>query len=210
MVEGVQASTEDMESAEYRAEEKVARPSVLAPIRGKLTVASVMVLLSSICSVLPFILIVEASRRLLEGSTEGVWPLLMWALAAYAARAILYSGALFWTHSVDADNQLGMRRLISNKLRSVPLGWFNERRSVDVKKLLQDDVEAIHYLVAHAQVEFVAAVSVPVNVTAHPVDAHGAGDLETVKSLGVRRITFGPLWQKWLTEISAQQLASWL
>lgn len=133
MVEGVQASTEDMESAEYRAEEKVARPSVLALIRGKLTVASVMVLLSSICSVLPFILIVEAFRRLLEGSAEGVWPLLMWALAAYAARAILYSGALFWTHSVDADNQLGMRRLISDKLRSVPLGWFNERRSADVK-----------------------------------------------------------------------------
>ena len=133
MVEGVQASTEDMESAEYRAEEKVARPSVLAPIRGKLMVANVMVLLSSICSVPPLILIVEAFRRLLEGSTEGVWPLLMWALAAYAARAILYSGALFWTHSVDADNQLGMRRLTSDKLRSVPLGWFNERRSADVK-----------------------------------------------------------------------------
>ncbi|WP_206501705.1 hypothetical protein [Flaviflexus ciconiae] len=78
------------------------------------------------------------------------------------------------------------------------------------KKLLQDDVEAIHYLVSHAQVEFVAAVSVPVNIAAHPAEVHGAGDLETVKSLGVRRITFGPLWQKWLTEISAQQLASWL
>lgn len=94
MVDGVQASTEDMESAEYRAEEKVARRAVLAPIRGKLMAANVMVLLSSICSVLPFILIVEASRRLLEGSTEGVWPLLMWALAAYAARAILYSSTV--------------------------------------------------------------------------------------------------------------------
>lgn len=72
MVEGVQASTEGMESAEYRAEEKVARPSVLALIGGKLMVANVMVLLSSICSVLPFILIVEAFRRLLERSAEGV------------------------------------------------------------------------------------------------------------------------------------------
>lgn len=56
----------------------------------------------------------------------------------------------------------------------------------------------------------VSAVSIPVNVTAHPVNVHGAGDLATVKKLGVRRITFGPLWQKWLTDMSSQQLATWL
>lgn len=56
----------------------------------------------------------------------------------------------------------------------------------------------------------VDAVSVPLNVTAHPVDGHGAGDLQTLKELGVRRITFGPLWQKWLGEVSAQQLQKWV
>lgn len=53
------------------------------------------------------------------------------------------------------------------------------------------------------------AVSVPVNLTAHPVDGHAAGDMATLKELGARRITFGPLWQKWLGEVSAQQLAKW-
>ena len=56
----------------------------------------------------------------------------------------------------------------------------------------------------------VEAVSVPVNVTAHPVDGHGAGDLAALTELGARRVTFGPLWQKWLGEQSAAALAAWL
>ena len=55
----------------------------------------------------------------------------------------------------------------------------------------------------------VSAVSVPVNVTAHPVDGHGAGDLAALTALGVRRVTFGPLWQKQLAEVSAAELAKW-
>ncbi len=53
------------------------------------------------------------------------------------------------------------------------------------------------------------AVSIPLNVTAHPVKGHGAGDMAALKSLGVRRVTFGPLWQKWLSEVSAEQLSAW-
>lgn len=56
----------------------------------------------------------------------------------------------------------------------------------------------------------VGAVSVPVNVTAHPVTGHGAGTLSALTELGARRITFGPLWQKWLAEVSAGQLAEWV
>ena len=55
----------------------------------------------------------------------------------------------------------------------------------------------------------VAAVSVPVNVTAHPVDGAKAGSLAELRQLGVRRVSFGPLWQAALAETSRQQLASW-
>lgn len=58
--------------------------------------------------------------------------------------------------------------------------------------------------------ELVRAVSVPVNVTAHPVEGHGAGSLSALSELGARRITFGPLWQKWLADVSATQLAEWV
>lgn len=55
----------------------------------------------------------------------------------------------------------------------------------------------------------VQAVSVPVNVTAHPVNGHGAGDAAALKELGVRRVSFGPLWQMWLTDVSSAQLEQW-
>lgn len=55
----------------------------------------------------------------------------------------------------------------------------------------------------------VQAASVPVNATVHPVNGHGVGDLSALRDLGIRRVTFGPLWQAWLTEVSAQQLAAW-
>lgn len=57
--------------------------------------------------------------------------------------------------------------------------------------------------------QVVEAVSIPVNVTAHPVTAHAAGDLAALRELGVRRVSFGPLWQKWLAEVSSQQLSAW-
>lgn len=41
----------------------------------------------------------------------------------------------------------------------------------------------------------VAAVEVPVNVTVHPLNGSPAGDLATLRSIGVRRVSTGPLWQ---------------
>lgn len=58
--------------------------------------------------------------------------------------------------------------------------------------------------------QLVKAVSVPVNVTAHPADGHGAGDLAALTQLGARRVTFGPLWQMWLAELSVDQLGKWI
>ncbi|GLB63482.1 ABC transporter [Dietzia sp. NCCP-2495] len=144
-----------------RSEETRARAEILAPVRPHLAVAAALVFLSSVCTVVPYLLIVEAARVMLADRVDDAWPLLGWAVAVFAARALLYSGALFWTHLVDADNQLNLRRLIADTLRRVPLGWFGTRSSAEVKKALQDDVEAIHYLIAHAQVEFVAAITTP-------------------------------------------------
>ncbi|SMY11162.1 isocitrate lyase/PEP mutase family protein [Brevibacterium jeotgali] len=55
----------------------------------------------------------------------------------------------------------------------------------------------------------VGAVGVPVNVTAHPVNGAKAGSLEQLRAIGVRRVSFGPLWQAALAEVSTQQLRAW-
>ncbi|MEU6831076.1 ABC transporter ATP-binding protein [Nocardia beijingensis] len=140
-----------------------ARKEILAPVRGHLTVASILMAVASVCAVVPFVLIVEVCRELLDQpvDTGRVWRLLAVAAVVLLARALLQAGALTWTHLVDGGYQLTVRRALAAKLTRVPLGWFGERTSGEVKKYLQDDVEALHYLVAHARLEFVGALTVP-------------------------------------------------
>ncbi|MGW4842505.1 ABC transporter ATP-binding protein [Nocardia brasiliensis] len=144
-------------------QEAQARKEILAPVRRTLTLASLIMAVASVCTVVPFVLIVEACRELLaaEVDTDRVWRLVWVAMLVLLARGLLQAVALTWSHLVDAGYQLTVRRALAAKLTRVPLGWFGERTSSEVKKYLQDDVEALHYLVAHARLEFVGALIVP-------------------------------------------------
>ncbi|MEV4153907.1 ABC transporter ATP-binding protein [Nocardia salmonicida] len=144
--------------------EALARKEILAPVAGMLTVASLIVALASVCSVVPFILIVAACRELLNSpvDTDRVWWLFGAAVLVLVVRAFLQVVALSWSHAVDAGYQLTLRRLLAAKLTRVPLGWFGERSSGEVKGYLRDDVDALHFLVAHARLDFIGALVVPV------------------------------------------------
>ncbi|MET9488575.1 ABC transporter ATP-binding protein [Nocardia sp. NPDC006630] len=146
-----------------RRREAAARKEILAPVAGTLTIASLIMAIASVCAVVPFILIVEACRELLATTidTDRVWRLLLIAVLVLVVRALLQAAALTWSHLTDARYQLTLRRLLADKLTRVPLGWFGVRTSAEVKKYLQDDVEALHYLVAHARLDFIGSVTVP-------------------------------------------------
>ncbi|WEK60858.1 MAG: ABC transporter ATP-binding protein [Candidatus Microbacterium colombiense] len=143
--------------------QRVADRHILGPVSARLTVASAIVAVASLCAVVPFILIAEVCRELLAGTPDWsrVWGLLLTALGILGVRGLLQSGALLWSHLIDAEHQFTLRQLLAAKLSRVPLGWFTERSSGEVKKLLQNDVDALHYLVAHARLEFVGALTLP-------------------------------------------------
>ncbi|MFB7721426.1 MULTISPECIES: ABC transporter ATP-binding protein [unclassified Nocardia] len=154
---------EKTEAKARKQREAQARKEILAPVAGTLSLASLIVAVASVCAVVPFLLIVEACRELLrtQVDTDRVWRLLLIAVLVLVARAVLQAVALTWSHLVDAGYQLSLRRLLADKLTRVPLGWFGDRTSAEVKKYLQDDVEALHYLVAHARLDFIGSVTIP-------------------------------------------------
>lgn len=160
---GVDVVPDKAAAKERKQREAAARKEILAPVAGTLSLASLIIAVSSVCAVVPFLLIVEACRELLADSTDTdrIWRLLLIAVVVLVIRALLQAAALTWSHLVDAGYQLTLRRLLADKLTRVPLGWFGERTSSEVKKYLQDDVEALHYLVAHARLDFVGSVTVP-------------------------------------------------
>ena len=146
-----------------RRRQRAADAATLGPVKTRLTLASAIVALASLCAVVPFILIAEMSRELLSATPDPtrVRMLLLTALGILGLRGLLSSAAMLWSHMIDADHQYTLRQLLAAKLTRVPLGWFTERSSGEVKKLLQNDVDALHYLVAHARLEFVGAITLP-------------------------------------------------
>lgn len=115
-----------------------------------------------------------------------------------------------------ADNA-GIPFVINGRTDAVKLGTDVFEDPMDeaverVKLMEQAGARAVYPvgLTNAIQVDrLVQSVSVPLNVTAHPVKGHGAGDLAALEEQGVRRVTFGPLWQMWLAEISKEKLADW-
>lgn len=54
------------------------------------------------------------------------------------------------------------------------------------------------------------ATSLPLNVTAHPVDGAAAGSLQELRDAGVQRVTFGPLLQQALSGSVTELVNPWL
>lgn len=108
----------------------------------------------------PLFAVVEVSRRLLVGDTD-VWPIIIVAVVALAARQLGVLAAGVMTHLADIRVSFRIRRELLAKLSRVPLGWFSDRNSGIVKKAVEDDVAALHRLIAHSIVEISAAAVPP-------------------------------------------------
>ena len=142
--------------------------SFFAPVRGSLAAIITLSVLGAVGSVVPYIAIVELARTLLPAldgapiDTGRVWLIvLMAAVALFASFAAAFLSAVV-SHFADAELQVSLRRRIIAHLRRMPLGWFDRSSSGTVRKLVENDVVALHQLVAHAIQDVITAVLVPV------------------------------------------------
>ena len=141
---------------------------VLRPVRSSITAAIALQGLASVAAIAPYIAIAELGALFLaagantEVDAARVWWTVVVLVGAIVARAVLGGAALTITHYADARVQGVLRRGIVERLGRVPLGWFSQHSSGLVRKATQNDINDIHYLVAHGAVELTAAVCVPV------------------------------------------------
>ncbi|MBE1877597.1 ABC transporter ATP-binding protein [Myceligenerans pegani] len=142
--------------------------SFFAPVRGSLAAIIGLSLLGAVTSVVPFVAVVELARAVLPALSGGaVDPGRVWAIVAVAAAALFVSFGAAWlsgmvSHVADAGLQHSLRRRIVRHLQRLPLGWFDARSSGTVRKLVENDVVALHQLVAHAIHDVLTAIAVPV------------------------------------------------
>lgn len=142
-----------------------AAKDLLAPVKPQLIATGVLELMITLLQLAPFVVLVELARQLLAGADESA---LRGTLIAFVVLlgvgAVLSAGVLLWLHVVDMRFSAAVRRRLLDKLARVPLGWFTQRGSGAVKKLIQDDTLSLHYLVTHAVSDAVAAVIAPLAV----------------------------------------------
>ena len=88
----------------------------------------------------------------------------MWVLVAVAGAAagrMLFSMATGRCHYADADFRVHVRTVLIEHLGKIPLGWFNDNSSAQVKQAATDDVLNLHQSVGHAPVDVTAALLSP-------------------------------------------------
>lgn len=138
---------------------------VLAPVRTRLAGAAGLQLLGALAGLAPYIAVVEIARELLGGGAVDRGAVWMWVAVAaigFGFRIAFSAAAYTVSHIADADVGLEIRRAMVERLGRVPLGWFTDRSSGRVKRVLSDDVGSVHHAVAHALNDVVAGVVTPV------------------------------------------------
>jgi len=143
---------------------------ILRPVRGRLLLSLALVAVSAAAGVVPLVGIVELARALLpggSGSAGHAWAVVWVIVVSLAVRLAALLAAAWVSHAADLDLGMSVRRQLVGHLGRVPLGWFTDRNSGLVKKAVEDDVAALHQLVAHAVLEVTAAVCGPVIAIAY-------------------------------------------
>lgn len=136
---------------------------LVRPVRWSLGAAVLLDAVSALMVVVPFVAVVRIASALLEEGGRDEARKWAWiAVAALLLRAVTMFAAYAVTHLSEAELASDLRGRIVDHLSRLPLGWFGSRASGRVKKAAQDDVAALHHLVAHSALDTTTAVVVPV------------------------------------------------
>ncbi|MFS8104527.1 ABC transporter ATP-binding protein/permease [Lentzea alba] len=114
----------------------------------------------AVTTLVPFIGIAELGRALLNGGDTTQVAVVI--AVALVVGFLCNGGALTLTHVADAKLQAVLRRRIVERLGKVPLGWYSDTNSGAVRKAAQDDIDELHHLLAHHDVEMTGAIVLPV------------------------------------------------
>lgn len=128
---------------------------LLRPIRVQLILVAVLAALGTMLTLVPLAGIAEIGKVALEpeamsdGAMAGIWRTVTISIASLALGMALISAAEFIAHLIDNAFTRDLRIAIARRLSRVPLGWFTDRASGEVKQAMQDDIGTLHELIGH-------------------------------------------------------------
>lgn len=142
---------------------RAALGTVLRPYRGRLALAMGLQAVAGLCSLLPWLALAALAGPLARGEPLApgwIAMILLGVLAWLGGQAL----AAHVAHGVDADLCDTLRRRLLAHLQRLPLAWSMGRGGDGVARLVEQDVRALHQLVAHAPTDVAQLLVVPLAV----------------------------------------------
>lgn len=141
---------------------------LLTPVRWPIRCAVAAQVVASVLLLSPVVTGATLARVLVEDpSDERVWTVLMIGSGLLGLGVLFRGAADLIAHLADNSLTRWLRQRLIERLGSAPLAWFTDTAAGEVKQSAQDDVKALHHLVAHSYPAITAAAVTPVAVYAY-------------------------------------------
>ena len=137
------------------------------PYKKNMYVATVVVLVSVLMGVLPFVLAYQVISPLVMGNavdTKYVCIRVIGVLICLILQAILYGWGLDVSHKAAYSTLLRLRTSLQKRFEAVPLGFIQDKGTGTIKKLFVDDVDSLEVLLAHSLPEGIANLMIPIAI----------------------------------------------
>ena len=124
----------------------------------------VMSALSAACGFVPYLIAIAIAQAALRDAMPSAGTLALMVVAAIAFAAadrMLFGGGTGICHKADADCRVHARHVLLDHFSKLPLGWFDDRSSSEVKQAVSDDILGMHQTIGHAPTGIVKAVLSP-------------------------------------------------
>ncbi|NHB91161.1 ABC transporter ATP-binding protein [Photorhabdus cinerea] len=135
--------------------------NMMRPYRTLSYVAIALAIVSAGLQILPAAIAGLITQSIYDEQYDTLLSYGIMLLSFTFAAMLTFSGSTFVSHLIAADVQADVRRNISSKLKSVPLGFFMLTDSTEIKKMMLDDVEQLEDGIAHIIPEMSATLFGP-------------------------------------------------
>ncbi|SMG15544.1 ABC transporter ATP-binding protein [Dethiosulfovibrio salsuginis] len=141
--------------------------SVIQRYRSKALGSGLLVMLNSIFGIVPLCLSLRLVMALLEGSVSDVreiWTFGGLICASLALKAIFYGLSVWKVHDVAYSCLADVRLSVLERLKSLPIAFFQRRKGGDLVNVISHDVEQVELYLAHGLPEMINAVALPLAI----------------------------------------------
>lgn len=135
--------------------------SLLKPYRNNLIISTGLAIVSSFLGLIPFIIVYRIINLLLNPNYElsNEWQLILITFVAIIGQWLLAGISTTLSHRVAYRVLYDIRVKLSEKFGVLPLGYFNNKTTGELKKIFGEDVEMLEVFIAHGIPECTAIVT---------------------------------------------------